>query len=96
MLHLCSNMYYTYIIECADGTFYTGYTNDLDQRIKKHNGEIKGGAKYTKGRAPVILRYYEQFETKQEAMKREYGLKQLSRQEKEALCKTTTEENSQK
>lgn len=88
--------YYTYIIECADGTFYTGYTNDLEMRIKKHNGEIKGGAKYTKGRSPVSLKYYEQFATKQEAMKREYALKQLPKKEKETLVKKTTVANLQK
>lgn len=81
-----ADSYYTYIIECADGTFYVGYTTNLEQRIKKHNGTLKGGAKYTRGRAPVWLRHYEQYETKQLAMKREYELKQMTHKQKEALC----------
>jgi putative endonuclease len=73
-------MHYVYIVKCADGTYYTGYTNDLKRRIKQHNaGE---GAKYTKGRRPVELVHSEQFETKSEAMKREYKIKQLNRQSK--------------
>jgi putative endonuclease len=73
-------MHYVYIVKCEDGTYYTGYTNDLKRRIKQHNaGE---GAKYTKGRRPVELVHSEQFETKSEAMKREYKIKQLKRQSK--------------
>ncbi len=73
-------MHYVYIVKCADGTYYTGYTNDLKRRIKQHNaGE---GAKYTKGRRPVELVHSEQFETKSEAMKREYEIKQFKRQRK--------------
>ena len=76
-------MHYTYIVECRDKTLYTGWTTDLEKRIRMHN-EGKG-AKYTKSRAPVRLVYYEQYETKQEALKREYAIKQLSRKEKLAL-----------
>lgn len=76
-------MHYTYIVECRDKTLYTGWTTDLEKRIRTHN-EGKG-AKYTKSRAPVRLVYYEQYETKQEALKREYAIKQLSRKEKLAL-----------
>ena len=71
---------YTYILECADGTFYCGWTNDLEKRVQAHNAGK--GAKYTKTRRPVVLRYHEIFSTKQEAMKREWALKQLSRKEK--------------
>ena len=78
-------MNYVYIVECSDHTFYTGWTNHLEERIQAHN-EGKG-AKYTKARRPVKLVYFEEFETKQEAMKREYAIKQLSRKEKEALMK---------
>ena len=81
-------MYYVYILECCDKSLYTGYTNHLEKRIKAHN-EGKG-AKYTKSRAPVRLVYYEQYETKQEALKREYAIKQLSRKEKLALIKAYT------
>lgn len=78
-------MHYTYLVECKDHTFYIGYTNDLEKRIKTHNAGK--GAKYTRGRIPVILRYYEEYETKTEAMKREYELKKLTRGEKEKLIK---------
>lgn len=73
-------MNYTYIVKCKDETLYTGWTNNLDKRIKDHN-EGKG-AKYTKSRRPVVLVYYETFETKEEAMRREYAIKQLTREEK--------------
>ncbi|EGQ0311804.1 TPA: GIY-YIG nuclease family protein [Staphylococcus pseudintermedius] len=72
--------HYTYIVQCNDATFYTGYTNDLEARIVKHN-EGKG-AKYTKMRRPVTLCYHEIFETKSEALKREHAIKQLTRQQK--------------
>ncbi|WP_411843013.1 GIY-YIG nuclease family protein [Salinicoccus sp. HZC-1] len=75
--------YYAYIVECADHTLYTGYAVDLDKRIETHNSGT--GAKYTRNRLPVILRYYEKFETKSEAMKREYAIKKLSRTAKIAL-----------
>lgn len=73
-------MNYTYILECKDDTFYTGWTNNLEKRIKDHNDGK--GAKYTKARRPVKLVYYETYETKQEAMRREYEIKQLSRKDK--------------
>lgn len=76
-------MNYVYIVECADGTFYTGWTNDLEKRISMHS---KGtGAKYTRGRGPVKLRYYETFEDKKDAMKREYEIKKLTRSAKMLL-----------
>lgn len=73
-------MNYTYIVECADHTLYTGYTNNLDNRIATHNAGK--GAKYTRARLPVRLVYYEEYETKSEAMRREYQIKQMSRAEK--------------
>ncbi len=76
---------YTYIVKCSDGTFYTGWTNDLTRRMEAHNQGR--GAKYTKARRPVTLIYYETFETKEEAMKREYAIKRLSRKEKEELIR---------
>lgn len=71
---------YTYIVECGDGSLYTGWTNHLEERMKSHN-EGKG-AKYTRSRLPVRLVHYEVFATKQEAMKREYAIKQLTRKDK--------------
>ena len=79
-------MNYTYVLKCKDDSLYTGWTNDLKKRITSHNAGK--GAKYTKARRPVELVYYEEFQTREEAMKREYAIKQLSRKEKEALIKT--------
>ncbi len=69
-----------YILRCADGTLYTGWTNDLEGRLKTHNAGKGGG--YTRSRLPVELVYWEAFETKEEAMSREWHLKRLTRQEK--------------
>ena len=77
-------MNYTYMMKCADGTLYTGWTTSVEKRLKAHN-EGKAGAKYTKNRRPVELVYFEEYDTKQEAMKREYAIKQLTRKEKLAL-----------
>ena len=74
-------MNYTYIVLCADGTLYTGWTNCLQKRLKAHN-EGKAGAKYTRSKRPVKLVYYEGVETKEEAMRREYAIKQLTRKQK--------------
>ena len=73
-------MNYTYILECKDGTYYTGWTNNLETRMKEHNEG--NGAKYTKARRPVELVYFETFESKIDAMKREYAIKQMKRSEK--------------
>ena len=83
-------MNYTYIVQCSDGTLYTGWTNDLDKRIKAHNDGK--GAKYTKPRLPVELVYAKGHATKEEAMKDEYRIKQLSRKRKQELCKEYEEE----
>lgn len=75
----------TYILECSDGTLYTGWTNNLEKRIRAHNaGE---GAKYTRARLPVKLVYAEHYSTKQEAMRREAQIKRLSRADKLTLVK---------
>lgn len=71
---------YTYMVECGDGSLYTGWTNQLEERIRCHNSGK--GAKYTRARLPVRLRYYEKFKTRQEAMKREYAIKHLKRKDK--------------
>lgn len=76
---------YTYIVRCADDTLYTGWTNNLEKRITMHNE--KKGAKYTKSRTPVELVYFECFDTKEEAMSREFHIKKLSRKEKLDLSK---------
>ncbi|CAD2074679.1 GIY-YIG nuclease family protein [Jeotgalicoccus meleagridis] len=75
--------FYVYILECVDHSLYTGYTTDIDARINKHNAGL--GAKYTRGRRPVTLRYVEMYDTKSDALKREYAIKQLSKQAKMKL-----------
>lgn len=73
-------MWYVYLLECSDKSIYTGITNNLERRIEQHN---KGtGAKYTRGRGPVALIKSFEFATKSEALKEEYRIKQLSREEK--------------
>ena len=78
-------MNWVYMLRCADGTLYTGWTNDLTRRVKTHNAG-KGG-KYTRTRLPVELVYCEELTTKQAAMSREWHIKQLSREEKLLLVK---------
>lgn len=78
--------YFVYILECADNTLYTGYTNDIDRRLQAHNSGR--GAKYTKTRLPVRLTYCETFDSKQEAMSREWHIKHdMTREEKLKLIK---------
>ena len=76
-------MNYTYMLQCADGTFYTGWTNDLPKRLKTHSAG-KGG-KYTRSRLPVKLVYAEEHEERTDAMRREVQIKRLSRQRKQEL-----------
>ena len=72
-------MNYTYLLRCADGTLYCGWTNHLAARAGK-------GAKYTKTRRPVVLAYYEEYATRSEAMRREAAIKKLTKKEKEAMA----------
>lgn len=76
-------MWFIYIIECADGSFYTGSTNDVEARFREH---LAGrGARYTKSHKPVKVVYREAFETKSEALKREAKIKGLAKKDKEIL-----------
>ena len=75
-----ADTHYVYIVMCSDNTLYTGYTVDVDKRMIAHNNGT--GAKYTRARLPVELKYVEMFDSKSDAMKREYEIKQLSRSEK--------------
>ncbi|MEY9973904.1 putative endonuclease [Lysinibacillus sp. RC46] len=75
-----SNSHYFYVLECADQSFYAGYTNNVDRRVDVHNAGK--GAKYTRARGPVECIYVEEFDTKQEAMRAEYAFKQLTRKQK--------------
>ncbi len=80
------NRYFVYIVECADKTLYVGYTTNIEGRIRAHN-TLTSGARYTKIRRPVKLVYEESFQTKSEALKREYEIKQLRRMQKIALIR---------
>ncbi|WP_010531233.1 GIY-YIG nuclease family protein [Lentibacillus jeotgali] len=79
-----------YILKCADNTFYTGYTNDLEHRVQMH--EEGKGAKYTRGRGPFQVVFVESFETKEEAMRREHEIKQLKRKGKAQLIRDKLKE----
>lgn len=81
-----------YILRCRDGTLYTGYTNDLEKRIKTHNAGK--WAKYTRGRIPVELIHSESYETESEARKRECEIKKLSRKGKEAIISDSLQKES--
>ena len=80
-----SAVWYVYLLACADGTLYTGVTTDLERRVRQHNGELSGGAKYTACRRPVALRWSDSAATRSLAQKREAEIKSLSRAQKEAL-----------
>lgn len=84
---------YVYIVECRDGSLYTGWTNHLQERIQAHNQGK--GAKYTKSRRPVKLVHVECFATKEEAMRREYAIKQLPRRKKQMLIAAASQEPDQ-
>lgn len=81
-------MNYTYLLQCGDGSLYCGWTNDLEKRIAAHQSG-KGG-KYTRAHLPVTLLHYEQFNTKEEAMRREAEIKRLSRSQKLELVRSHT------
>ncbi|MEF8857243.1 MAG: GIY-YIG nuclease family protein [Haloplanus sp.] len=81
-------MHYVYVLECADGSYYTGYTTDVERRVTEHDaGE---GAKYTRGRTPVELVHVEEYETRSAAMRREHEIKSLSRRAKERVVDGAT------
>ena len=82
------SVYFTYIVRCADGTYYTGKTWNLTQRLRQHNGELRGGALYTKIRRPVTLHYFEKHISHKIAAQRECEIKKLSHKEKEKLVLT--------
>ena len=82
-------MNYVYILSCGDGSLYTGWTNDLEKRVKAHSSGR--GAKYTRTHLPVELVYSEQLDTKEAAMSREWHIKRLSHAEKLRLIKASDE-----
>ena len=78
-----NDKYFVYIVECFDGTLYTGYTKDVPRRVKQHNSGI--ASKYTRTRRPVKLVYAEEHSDASSALKREYAIKQLTKEQKTAL-----------
>ena len=77
---------YVYILECADGSLYSGWTKDLEKRVAAHSAGR--GAKYPRSRLPVRLRYYEKFDEKKDALRRECALKRLTHAEKKKLIES--------
>ena len=77
--------YFVYVVQCSDRSFYTGIARDLEKRLREHNGLLKGGAKYTRGKGPVVLKHFEKYSTRSEALKREAEIKNLTHQEKSLL-----------
>jgi putative endonuclease len=75
--------HFVYVVKCADGTFYTGYTTDVERRVAEHNAGT--GARYTRGRTPVEVVHTERYDDSSTAMSREYAIKQLRRPQKERL-----------
>ncbi|MBR4098778.1 MAG: GIY-YIG nuclease family protein [Clostridium sp.] len=82
--------WYVYMLRCRDDTLYTGITDDVERRLKAH--QSGKGAKYTRGRGPVVLVYTEECPDKSVALRREYQIKQLTRKEKDALRAAWTKE----
>jgi len=80
-----TSSWFVYILRCADNSLYTGVTTDLDKRLKQHNGIVKNGARYTRGRQPVKLVYQEYSTSRAAACKREHTIKSLKKPEKERL-----------
>lgn len=76
-------MCFVYILECGDGSLYTGWTNNIEKRLKAHNNGT--ASKYTRARLPVVLKYFEEQPDKSSAMKREYEIKRMSRSQKQQL-----------
>ncbi len=79
---------FTYLLRCADGSLYCGWTNDLEKRFAAHNAGT--ASKYTRSRLPVTPVYAERHDTKQEAMRREYSIKHMTKEKKEALIVSKT------
>ena len=83
---------FTYILECADGTLYVGWTTDLERRLRAHNAGR--GGRYTRGRRPVWLAYFEEYSTRQEAQRREVVLRRLPRAMKLGLIARNAQTHS--
>ena len=89
MIEIYEKIWTIYILECGDKTLYCGITNNLDNRMRQHRGEIRGGAKYTRSRQPFSVAYIEEVATRSEALKREYVIKKMTKKDKETLLNLT-------
>ncbi len=87
------NNWFVYIVRCVDSSLYTGITNDIVRRIDEHNNNNRIASAYARARRPVVLVYQESYQTRSQATKREYQIKQLSRKEKETLLHTNIDSN---
>ena len=87
-----SSNWLVYILECRDDSLYCGITNNLEKRLKQHNGEIKGGAKYTRSHLPCKLVYKEKAASRSEASQREAIIKKMSKDDKQALINNMLED----
>lgn len=81
--------WFVYMLRCSDDSLYTGVTTDIDRRLRQHNGELVGGAKYTRLRRPVTLVWQEIHKDRSSASKKEWKIKQLRRTEKLLLLQAT-------
>lgn len=85
--------HFVYMLRCSDGSLYTGYATNVEKRLREHNGDVQGRAsRYTRSRRPVVLAHTELCATKSEALKREYQIKQLTKNEKEKLIIDATDQ----
>ena len=82
MIEISEKKWIIYLLECGDKTLYCGITNNIDNRLKQHRGEIQGGAKYTRSRGPIKLVYSEKTKSRSDAQKREMIIKRMSKKEK--------------
>ena len=80
-----NKQHFVYIVECSDGSYYTGYTTNIQRRLNEHNYSFKRGAKYTRSRRPVKLVHQEEHPTRSQALKREHAIKKLSRKKKQQI-----------
>ena len=86
--------WWVYLLQCSDQTLYAGITTDLNRRVQEHNGEIRGGARYTRARRPVHLVWSEPSESRSAASQREAAVRRLSRSQKEQLIQHGSESQS--
>ena len=90
MIENYEKIWIIYILECGDNTLYCGITNNLDNRMRQHRSEIKGGAKYTRSRQPFKIAYKEEVATRSEALKREHVIKKMTKSDKASLINIRT------